>query len=83
MAGRMTAEEALTMPALQSANERIYYRDRIRQARYAALADAEGFEQVCFALEELGVHLLGKQKDLGEYSKALLRFLKKNCSFHR
>lgn len=68
------------MPALQSANERIYYRDRIRQARYAALADAEGFEQVCFALEELGVHLLGKQKDLGEYSKALLRFLKKNCS---
>ena len=44
-----------------------HYRDQLRKARYAALADAEGFDQICFALEALGLRLLGQQGDLGKY----------------
>lgn len=44
-----------------------HYRDQLREARYAALADAEGFDEICFALEALGLRLLGMQGDLGKY----------------
>ena len=47
--------------------ERVHYRDRFREARYAALADAEGFEAICFALEALGLRLLGEQATLERY----------------
>jgi hypothetical protein len=47
--------------------ECIYYRDTLRTARYAALADAEGFTHICFALEAIGLRLLGQQGDLGQY----------------
>ena len=47
--------------------ERLFYRDRLRSARYAALADAEGFEAICFALEALGLRLRGRQEALGLY----------------
>lgn len=47
--------------------ECLHYRDELRAARYAALADAEGFEQICFALEALGLRLLGREGDLGQY----------------
>ena len=40
----------------------MHYRDRFREARYAALADAEGFEAICFALEALGLRLLLESK---------------------
>ena len=49
-------------------NESRHYRDQLRAARYAALADAEGFEAICFALEALGLRLLGEQGDLGKYA---------------
>jgi CBS domain-containing protein len=51
--------------------ERIHHRDQLRAARYAALADAEGFSSVCFALEALGLRLLGKKEDLGKYKKQI------------
>ena len=44
-----------------------HYRDELRAGRYAALADAEGFNRICFALEALGLRLLGRQADLGKY----------------
>ena len=44
-----------------------HYRDQLRAARYAALANAEGFDEICFALEALGLRLLGLQGDLGKY----------------
>ena len=47
--------------------ERLFYRDRLRAARYAALADAEGFESICFALEALGLRLRSRQEALGPY----------------
>ena len=34
--------------------ERISFRDGLREARYKALADAEGFQQMCIAIEALG-----------------------------
>lgn len=37
--------------------ERIHFRDMLREARYGALADAEGFQQMCFAVEALGRRL--------------------------
>jgi len=49
----------------------VYFRDRLRAARYAALADSEGFDAICFALEELGLRLLGKQEALGDYFERL------------
>lgn len=52
--------------------ERLYHRDQLRAGRYAALADAEGFHTICFALEALGLRLLGKKADLGKYQPKLL-----------
>ncbi|MCA7913051.1 hypothetical protein LGM62_39790, partial [Burkholderia contaminans] len=53
-------------------DERIYFRDRLRAARYAALADAEGFGSICFAVEALGVHLSNREEALNKYL-ALIR----------
>ena len=47
--------------------ERLFYRDRLRNSRYAALADAEGFQEVCFAVESLGMRLLGRESTLNNY----------------
>jgi len=52
-------------------HERVYHRDPLRVSRYAALADAEGFEAVCFAVEALGLRLHGSKKNLGQYEEAL------------
>lgn len=49
----------------------IFYRDQLRQGRYAALADAEGFHFICFTLEALGLHLGGDKKSLGAYKDLL------------
>lgn len=51
--------------------ECLHYRDQLRAARYAALADAEGFGEICFALEALGLRLLGRQGDLGAYEERI------------
>ena len=47
--------------------ERLFYRDRLRNARYAALADAEGFQEICFAVESLGMRLLEQESTLHNY----------------
>jgi hypothetical protein len=46
--------------------EALFYRDRLRAARYSALADAEGFLEICFAIESLGIRLLKQQATLGK-----------------
>ena len=48
-------------------DERLYYRDKLRAARYSALADSEGFGEICFAIEALGLRLNGKEAALGPY----------------
>ena len=61
------------MTGLES-SERLYYRDQFRAARYAALANAEGFYEICFALEALGLRLSGTKADLGKYRKPIHDF---------
>lgn len=51
--------------------ERLLDRDRLRSARYAALADAEGFHEVCYAVEALGMRLLGTEATLNKYKPAI------------
>lgn len=51
--------------------ECLHHRDRLREARYAALADAEGFDAICFALESLGLRLLGEQATLDRYKRRI------------
>ena len=51
--------------------EQRFYRDKLRDARYAALADAEGFSQLCFAFELLGSRLCGAKLGLGKYKDRL------------
>lgn len=46
-------------------DERTHYHDRLRTARYAALADAEAFSEICFVIEALGVRLVGEQLTMG------------------
>ena len=52
--------------------ELAHYRDRLRAARYAALADAEGFEEICYALEALGVRLLNRKGTMESYKLPIL-----------
>lgn len=58
-----------------------HYRDNFRAARYAALADAEGFESICFALEALGLHLMGREGDLGQYQDYIKAYASKSSVF--
>lgn len=59
------------MPRTLSPEERQHYRDELRAARYSALADSEGFLAICYALESLGLGLLGRKADLGKYEPNL------------
>jgi CBS domain-containing protein len=54
-----------------SSEERAFFRDRLREARYAALADAEGFSQMCFAIEGLGKRLNPKARGLADCHNVL------------
>jgi hypothetical protein len=51
-----------------------HYRDLLRSARYAALANSEDFDKICFALESLGLHLLGSRGNLGKYKDYINRY---------
>jgi len=53
--------------------ERLYHRDQLRSARYAALADSEGFPAICYALEALGLRLRGEKGDLRKYEPCLAK----------
>ena len=56
--------------------ECVHYRDKLRAARYAALADAESFTEVCFVLEALGLRLLGMEGAMGSYKPRIARYAK-------
>lgn len=64
------------MPEPLKISERLYYRDRLRAARYAALADAEGFGEICFAIEALGLRVHGKQEALGLYRNKIADYVR-------
>lgn len=58
-------------PSAFRPEERIELRDRLRSARYAALANAEGFHEICYAIEALGMRLHGKESTLSGYWKSI------------
>ena len=49
----------------------IFFANQLRTARLAALADAEAFDEIIYAVERLGSYLTGKQQALGRYRAAL------------
>ncbi|WP_458765909.1 hypothetical protein [Cupriavidus basilensis] len=55
------------MPPTLRWEERLHYRDGLRTARYGALADAEGFSEICFVLEAIGLRLNGSEANMGKY----------------
>lgn len=58
------------MPSLHK-GARLGYRDQFRESRARAIADAEGFQEVLFAIERLGTAALGKVADLHKYEPKL------------
>lgn len=64
-----------------SSKECLFYRDRFRAARYMALADAEAFSGICFALEALGLRLIGKQETLYRYKPLIAERAKRSSVF--
>jgi len=52
---------------------RLYYRDQLREARAAALRDAEGYQEILFALERLGSHLNPKGFGLRDYEEEIVK----------
>lgn len=64
-------KKGLTPPPELTWQERLHYRDRFRAARYAALADAEGFGDICFAIEALGLRLRGEEAVMGLYAEQI------------
>ena len=75
MAGKK--EKSVTLPDLD-ADEWLFFRDRLREARYGALADAEGFQQMCFAFEALGTRLRKDSGSLEKYSPHLCALVARN-----
>lgn len=62
-------------------DERIALRDRLRAARYLALADAEGFQEICYAVESIGMRLHGAEASLHKYKDALSTLSKNSPLF--
>jgi hypothetical protein len=50
----------------------IHFRDQLREARAAALRDAEGFQHILFVLERLGLHVLNRIGDLNQYRPGIV-----------
>ncbi len=48
-------------------NQALHFRDEFRKARIIALEDAEGFQEILFALERLGAFLLERTATHGNY----------------
>lgn len=69
-------------PVELTSEERIFYRDKLREARYAALADSEAFEDICFAIESLGARLSTKNLiGLNDYKPNLKKLSEKSLLY--
>lgn len=78
----MTPPTAQTTFASLSPLECRYFLRRLREARYAALADSENFTAICFVLEELGTKVSReKHSGLGMYQAALCLLIADQPSF--
>jgi hypothetical protein len=55
--------------------EKVYFRNRLRSGRKAALDQSEAFLHICFAIEEIGQRLLGWVEALGKYEPQLNSYI--------
>jgi hypothetical protein len=55
-----------------------YFRNELRDARYAAFRDAEGFQAIVFAVERLGSALAGRAGGLSDYQHALIELARRS-----
>ena len=56
----------------------LHFRDELREARAAALRDAEGFQHILFVFERLGSRLLGQIRHLGQYKSKIVELAEKS-----
>lgn len=77
MASSSKRDLPVTLPELEAAEWR-FFRDRLREARYGALADAEGFQQMCFAFEALGARLRNDSGTLERYQRFLSQLVQQS-----
>ena len=54
-------------------SEATFFRDQLRQARAAALRDSEGYQEILFTMERIGIRLRGELGALGHYKEHLSR----------
>lgn len=52
---------------------KLWFRDRLRDARAAAFQDAEAFDEIIVVIERLGAMLVGPKNGLGEYQPAITK----------
>jgi len=55
--------------------QRVFFRDLLREARAAALKDAEGFRHLIHAIDRLGAYLAGRVLSLGRYETEILALI--------
>ena len=61
-----------------SREEAVYFRDKLRTARDAALRDSEGYQKVLFAVEQLGRQMWPKKNSsLGSHKCDFIKFVRK------
>jgi CBS domain-containing protein len=68
---------------LLTPNEARYFRDQFRNARAAALADAEGFQQLFFCIERFGTGLTDSVSSLENYKGSIVDFARASALAER
>jgi hypothetical protein len=63
-----------------SPEARLYFRDQFRNAIASAQRDAEGFQEILFTIEKLGVTLSGEISSLGKYKSYINNFVESESS---
>jgi hypothetical protein len=67
------------MPRTLSEDERVFFRNQLRDARAEALRNSEDFDGLLFAVERLGSLLTGgKEQTLGGYKKEVVALASKS-----
>lgn len=63
------------------AKQSLFFREEFRNARSKALENAEGFQEILFAIEKLGFYLNYQEGNLGVYRLCISRLAKKSDLF--
>lgn len=64
-------------------NLKLHFRDELKSARLAVLADSEAFPEILYAIERTGAALINRTATLGQYRGALVRLASTTISSQR